>query len=977
MGLTVATIDQLLLLSKKLDGELKLDDLHRRLFATDASVYQERPIGVAFPATTADLQRIVNFCAANKVAMIPRSGGTSLAGQCVGAGLVVDVSRYLNKILHFDPLKRTVTVQPGVIRDELNAFLRPYDLQFAPITSTANRATIGGMVGNNSCGTNSIVYGDTRRYVSAIEGFLSDGSPISIAPLSEAQLNAKCQSTSLEGSIYNNIHTLLSDPAVAQDIHQHFPKASVSRRNTGYALDALLQLQPYNAKGQFFSLAPLLAGAEGTLMMMAEITLDLVPLPPPVDVVMLCHFKSIAAAMGAVTRVMQHQPYACELMDKTILDCTRGSLQYEQTLSYFQGQPEAVLMVEFRAKDTHTATLLAQKLQTSLVKNKQGYAYPIVAGSATKSIWALRSAGLGLLANIPGDEKGVACIEDTAVATEDLADYMAEFAALMESFDQNVVYYAHAGAGEIHLRPILNLKHGEDQQKFYDITLAVAKLVKKHRGSLSGEHGDGRVRAPFIPLVMGQENYQRFQYIKQLFDPDNIFNPGKIVDAPPMNEQLRFEADQTTPTFTTVLDFSSTGGLLRMAEKCNGSGDCRKLPLSGGTMCPSYQATREEQHTTRGRANILRQILTENKGKNAFNHPALKEVLDLCISCKGCTSECPSNVDMASLKAEFLHQYYQSNSVTIRARAFAHINRLNRLGSYWPGLTNWVLNGRFSGGLLKKMLGVAPQRTLPKLHNFTLQDWYKKHYKPRKNSRKTVFLFCDEFTNFNDTSIGVQAIQLLAQLGYSVKMTKHSESGRSAISKGLLIHAKKVAEHNVRTWAPLINEQQPLIGIEPSAILSFRDEYPRLVSEQLRSTAKNLARHCMTIEEFLVQEIQQFQLTSDQFHSEQKNIIVHGHCHQKALTKFEDIFTLLSLPEKYKVTLLDSGCCGMAGSFGYETEHYDISMKMGELRLFPAIRQAEEGAVFVASGTSCRHQIMDGTGVKALHAVEVLLAAVK
>jgi FAD/FMN-containing dehydrogenase/Fe-S oxidoreductase len=953
-----------------------LDETHRRLFATDASIYQERPLGVAFPKTATDIQLLVEFAEQQRISLIPRAGGTSLAGQCVGAGLVVDVSRHLNGIIHFDEKARTVSVQPGIIRDELNAFLKAYGLFFAPITSTANRATLGGMVGNNSCGTNSIVYGDTRRYVRKIKGILSDGSVATFHSLSTEALVAKQQLPGLEGNIYREIGTMLGDPATRESIRRDFPKASVTRRNTGYALDALLDGQPYSEQGKAFSLAPLLTGSEGTLMFMTEITLELVPLPPPAASIVAVHFASIRKAMEAVTVCMDHHPQACELMDRIILNCTRGNLKYQKTLQYFEGDPAAVLLVEFLAEHQHLATLGAQKLIDDLKNRATGYAYPIIEGTATRDIWALRSAGLGLLANIPGDQKGVACIEDTAVDIADLADYMEEFTELMRQFDQEVVYYAHAGAGEIHLRPILNLKTSEDRQKLYDITASVAKLVKKYGGSLSGEHGDGRVRAPFIPTVVGQANYARFKAIKSVFDPHNIFNPGKITDPAPMNEQLRYEPDQPDKEIGTIFDFSASGGMLRMAEKCNGSGDCRKLPLSGGTMCPSYHVTRQEQHTTRGRANMLRQLLTEVPGRGAFEREELRESLDLCLSCKGCTSECPSNVDMSTLKAEFFHQYYQEKGIPLRAWVFAHIARINQLGSRWPTLTNWVLSQKTSGSLLKKMLNIAPARSLPQLASAPLQTVLKKR-KPRGDgSRGKLILFCDEFSNYNDVEVGLAAVQLLETLGYAVQLTDHAESGRAALSKGLLKTARKHAETNVRKLAPLVAPDCPLVGIEPSAILGFRDEYPKLVREPLRVAALELARNSLTVEEFLIRELRAFRISADDFDRKPRQLLVHGHCHQKALTEFKDVFSLLSLPAAHRVELLDTGCCGMAGSFGYEKEHYDTSMQIGELRLFPLVRQSPPDAILVASGTSCRHQLLDGTGVRAVHPVEVLLEAV-
>lgn len=964
-------------LQKLLGQRFHTDQLHQRLYATDASVYQVLPLGVAFPESAVEIAEIVKICAKSvkPIGIIPRAAGTSLAGQCVGEGFVVDVSRYMNKVIDFNPEGYEITVEPGINRNALNAFLAPHGMFFAPITSTANRATIGGMIGNNSCGTNSIKYGDSRTYVKSIKGILDDGSSIDIRPLNRAELDKKLLLDNREGEIYRSVVELLEDPELPIDLEKHFPKVSVSRRNTGYALDALYASYQALKNGGTFNLAPLIAGSEGTLLFMTAITIGLVPLPPTVDVIAVCPFATVQESMRAVTKVMEHQPYACELMDNIIMDCTRDNLKYAPILEHIPGNPAAVLLVEFRAGNIDIATSLAKKLITDLQEHQHGYGHSILSGAATKDIWALRSAGLGLLANIPGDKKGVACIEDTAVAIEDLADYMAEFAQLMERFEQKVVYYAHAGAGEIHLRPFLDLKQSKDRQLFYDITLEVAKLVKKYRGSLSGEHGDGRVRAPFLPLMVGEANYQRFERIKQIFDPTNVFNPGKIVDAAPMNEDLRYAADAPTPAFATVFDFSATQGMLRMAEKCNGSGDCRKLPLSGGTMCPSYQATRNEKDSTRGRANVLRQVLTENAHKNPFEHPDLQEVLDRCLSCKGCTSECPSNVDMSTLKAEVTHQNQLKNGVPIRARLFANINRINEFGRIAPWLTNGIMHNRISGALLKKAFGIAPQRSLPKLQKTSLKQHFKA-FQPKAKGDKIVYLFCDEFTNHNDSPIGKKALELLDKLGYQVKMIEHEESGRAAISKGLLKLAKKHATANVECFAPLVSEDNPLLGIEPSAILSFRDEYPKLVDPKLRSKAKALAKNCLTVEEFLVREIKAFRITSTQFDQQARQIAVHGHCHQKALTDFQQLFTLLNLPDGHQLSLLDTGCCGMAGSFGYEAEHYELSMNIGKLRLFPAIEELDKDTIIVASGTSCRHQIMDGTGRKAVHAVEVLWEAV-
>lgn len=964
-------------LDKSMAGTVQFDSLSRTIYSTDASVYKETPLGVAYPKTNEDIRVLVQFAIQNNIPLIPRSGGTSLSGQCVGYGLVVDVSRHMNEVIDFNPEKKQVKVQVGIVRDQLNAYLKAHGLFFSPITSTANRATIGGMVGNNSCGTNSIVYGDTRRYVKEIKGVLSDGSDIVLSNLKDEEYKAKLRLKTKEGDLYRSINSMLSSEEVQKDILEHFPKATVTRRNTGYALDELVHSKPFTSSGHDFNFSKIVTGSEGTLLFMTEVTLDLTDLPPKHDVVLIAQFESIQNAMKGVVPVMKHSPFACELMDKIILDCTEDNPKYSQIRSHFKGDPAGSLMIEFRADALDEARGLASHLRDELKSKSIGYDYSIIEGKITKDLWALRSAGLGLLANIPGDAKGVACIEDTAVAIDDLAPYMEEFAAMMKAYGQRVVYYAHAGAGEIHLRPILNLKKAEDQQLFHDISRDSALLVKKYNGSLSGEHGDGRVRAPFIPIMVGENNYKRFEQLKADWDPKNIFNPYKIVHPKSMLADLRYTAGQKTPEIDTVFDFSDVGGILRMAEKCNGSGDCRKLPLSGGTMCPSYQATREEKHTTRARANALRTFLSNPIKDNPFDHPELKEVLDLCVSCKGCTSECPSNVDMTTLKSEWQYQYYKTNGTPLRAKAFAHINELNKLGSKMPAIANFFIKNSVTSSLLKSILGVAKDRSLPIIQKQSLRKWFEKDFSPIGNHEKgLVYFFCDEFTNFNDVEIGKKAVLLLDQLGYEIRLVNHEESGRAALSKGILDKAKKHANANVALFSNLVNDEVPLIGIEPSAILSFRDEYPKLVRKELIAKAKDLARNTFIIEEFLANEIRAFRITAEDFTNQVQRIVVHGHCHQKALSSMTDVHTLLNLPSHFTARILETGCCGMAGSFGYEKEHYEVSQKIGELSLYPQIREMNENELLVASGTSCRHQVSDGLGEKSYHPIEVLFDAV-
>ncbi len=961
-------------LAASLEGELHTDTLTRTLYATDASVYQAMPQAVATPRSADDFRKLINFAIKYKTSLIPRAAGTSLAGQCVGEGIVVDTSRHFTRILELNAKEKWVRVEPGVIRDELNVFLRSHGLFFGPNTSTANRATIGGMVGNNSCGSTSIVYGSTRDHVLELKCVLSDGTEAVFHALDEAGYEKKLQLDNLEGKLYKFMDETLRRPAIQREIREHFPKSSIHRRNTGYAVDALLGMKPFRRNGARFNMCPLLCGSEGTLAFTTEIKLHVDPLPLPESVVVCAHFESIAACMHAAVISMAERPTACELMDKIILDLTKDNIEQQKNRFFVEGDPAGILMVEFQEKTREEADARAKRLIASLKQAGLGFAYPKVFGAATEKVWTLRKAGLGLLSNMKGDAKPVACIEDTAVALEDLPAYIEEFSGMMEHFGQEAVYYAHAGAGELHLRPVLNLKKGEDQERFYDITKATAGLVKRYKGSLSGEHGDGRVRAPFVPLMIGEKNYQLLRDIKSNWDPLNIFNPGKIVDAGPMNESLRYEAGQDTPQYDTVFDYSAVGGILRMAEKCNGSGDCRKLPLSGGTMCPSYMATRDERDTTRARANTLRHLLTQGPDSDPFAEPELADVLDLCLSCKGCTSECPSNVDMATLKAEVTYQRYRDGKAPWRSRAFAQIGSLNHLGMRWPWLTNLFLKGRLSSALMKRVLHIAPERELPLLHGQSFRRWFRRkgrRIEPTPPVKGKVWLYCDEFTNYNDVPAGIAAVQLLNHLGYEVGLFDHPESGRAHFSKGLLEQARDLAAENVRTARRKVSPYMPMVGVEPSAILGFRDEFPRIVPAELKDDAQALASCTFMVEEFLAMEMEKGKISREAFTDKPARVLLHGHCHQKALSSVAHSAWLLGLPENYEVEVIPSGCCGMAGSFGYEKEHFDLSMQIGELVLFPAIRKEKPESLLAAPGTSCRHQILQGTGRQAKHPVEL------
>lgn len=974
------TPDSLAILGASLDGDLYTGDAMRALYATDASVYRELPLAVAHPKHPDDLRQLIHFARQTGSSLIPRTAGTSLAGQCVGSGIVVDVSRHLTQILEVNAAEGWVRVQPGVIRNDLNQYLRPYGLFFGPNTSTANRAMIGGMVGNNSCGSYSIVYGTTRDHVMSVKALLSDGSEAVFEPLDAAGFAAKCALDSLEGQLYRQIRDELSVPEVQARIRAHFPQAAIHRRNTGYAVDVLLESDIFTPGGPPFNFAQLLAGSEGTLAFFTEIQLHCDPLPPPVTGLICAHFKSVPESLRAVPLIMALEPRAVELMDKIVMDCTKGQKMYEPYRFFVKGDPGAILVIEAGGVDKLAVEAALDAIEAAIRAGGYGYHFPRLWGAEMAKAWKLREAGLGLLANVPGDAKPVAVIEDTAVTVEELPAYIDEFAAMMRGHGQRAVYYAHAGAGEIHLRPILDLKQAEDRRLFRTIAQDTAALVKKYRGSLSGEHGDGRVRAEFIPFMIGPENYELLRRVKQTWDPQAIFNPGKIVDAPPMDVALRYDEGQETRQFDTVMDFSATGGILRAAEKCNGSGDCRKSHLGGGTMCPSFMATRHEKDTTRARANILREVLTRSKDENPFAREEIYEVMDLCLSCKGCASECPSNVDVATLKAEFLYQYYQQHGVPLRARAFAEIGRLNRLAAILPGLSNGLLRGRLTSGLTKRFLGVAPARQLPALAPVPLRRWWRREGRKlpvTAPAKGRVFFFVDEFTHYNDAGIGQTAIRLLLKLGYAVELIDHVDSGRAHISKGLLKEARKLAMYNVEAFASKLSPETPLVGVEPSAILTFRDEYPKLVLPELRETATELGRHALLIDEFLAREAAAGRIGPELFTEVSRQVLLHGHCHQKALSSPAHSATILSLPAHYTVTEIPSGCCGMAGSFGYEAEHYDLSMQVGELVLFPAVRAAAPETLLAAPGTSCRHQIADGTGRVARHPVEILWEALR
>ncbi len=961
-------------LGSTLQGTLHTDTVMKTLYATDASAYREMPLGVAIPETQEDLEKIIRFADMHSVALIPRTAGTSLAGQVVGNGLVVDVSKFFDRIIEVNVAESYVWVEPGVVRDVLNVELKKHGLFFGPETSTANRAMIGGMLGNNSCGSNSVIYGSTRDHVLEVEGYLSDGTFVHFKAENPFETVKSLPHGSRLHGIYEKTLAALSDPKHQKNITEEFPKPSIHRRNTGYAVDMLLHTQAFESTELPFNFCSLLAGSEGTLCFATRIKLHVDPLPPAHLGLVCGHFNTIDEALRANLIALKFNPSASELMDHYILECTKANPEQRMNRFFVEGDPGAILVVELRSDSAEDLAAQAQACEAAMRAAGLGYHFPFVTGADVKKVWDLRKAGLGLLSNLPGDEKAVAVIEDTAVDVNDLPAFIAEFNEILQANNLYCVHYAHAGSGELHLRPIINLKTKEGHEQFRHIAEEIARLVKKYKGSLSGEHGDGRLRGEFIPWMVGEENYQLMRELKSWWDPKGVFNPNKIVDTPPMDTFLRYEAGQQTPEFKTAFRYEGQD-VLQHAEQCNGSGDCRKTPVSGGTMCPSFMATRNEKETTRARANILREFLTRSEQPNRFAHEEIKEVMDLCLACKGCKAECPSNVDMAKLKMEFLYQYQKEKGLPLRSWLVGNFAKLSNIASNVPFLYNFVMGTPAIRRISNALVGFHPDRTMPLLAKQTLWSWLKS--RTSLVQAKSVYLFVDEFTNFNDAEIGRTTVLLLERLGYEVKTIPHPISGRAYLSKGMLDEARVLAMQNVRLWSSLISENTPLVGIEPSAILTFRDEYPDLVSDDWVMKAKELAKNTLLLEEFIAREADAKRISSSAFSSEKKLMKLHGHCQQKAISSLVAAKKALSLPENFEVQLIPSGCCGMAGSFGYEKEHYDLSMQIGELVLFPTVRSQPEEVDIVASGTSCRHQIHDGTKRHAKHAAEILYAALK
>ncbi|MEX0806039.1 MAG: FAD-linked oxidase C-terminal domain-containing protein [Candidatus Binatia bacterium] len=941
-------------LKKRIDGEVRFDQYTRLLYSTDASIYQIEPVGVVVPRHKGDVQAAIEIANRFQVAILPRGGGTSLAGQAVGQAIVLDFSKYMQNVVEVNQEELWCRVQPGLVQDELNAHVRSMGLQLGPDTSTSNRATIGGMVGNNSSGAHSLTYGKTLDHVLELTVLLSDGSEVVLKNLQPDELNGKTGLEGLEGSIYREVERLALQHK--DEILARYPK--IMRRVSGYNLDEFIKPQPFN-------LSRIVTGSEGTLATIVEAKMRLVPKPKwtAMDVI---HFNDDIEALECAQVVLQTRPYAMESTDKMILNLARGNIEQSRKLGFVQGTPESLLMVEYAGETEAEVKEQVDKLEEVRKKHKIGYAATLAfKPEEVKAIWGVRKAGLGLLLGTKGDKKPIAFVEDTAVEPSMLPEFIRRFREVVARHDTVAGYYGHCSVGCMHIRPLINLKDESEKHKMVSIANAISDLVLEFNGSMSGEHGDGLARSHFNKKLFGANLYQAFQQVKRAFDPKNLMNPGKIVDSPAMTESLKISPQYQTWEPRTTLNFSGQGGFARAVEMCNGMGECRKK--LDGTMCPSYMGTLDEEHSTRGRANALRAVLSGKVPKEEFTGHRLHEIMDLCLECKACKAECPSNVDMAKLKYEFLDHYHRANGLPLRNRLFGGIARLNRIGSQFAPVSNWLANSKMNRRLMETFAGVDRRRPLPQFARETFESWFNGHKAEGDGAKSEVVLFHDTFNDFNTPNVAIAATRLLERLGYRVMLANKRCCGRPMISKGMLGEAKNNAAWNVDQLAPFAERGIPIVGLEPSCLLTLRDEYPDFLRT---NDAIKVAKNTFLLEEFLLRERDAGKLSLNAQTSGRKALL-HGHCHQKALAGTAPTIAVLKAAG-FDVSEVDSGCCGMAGSFGFEKEHYDLSVTIGNRRLGPAVKAAAGDVEIVAPGISCRQQIEHLTGRKAKHPAELL-----
>ena len=936
-------------LAETIEGEVRFDHYTRLLYSTDASIYQIEPLGVVIPKHRDDVEQTVRLAAKAGVPVLPRGGGTSLAGQAVGEAVVMDLSKYMNRVLELNIPERWVRVQPGIVQDGLGAYLKLHGVRFGPETATSNRANLGGMIGNNSAGARSLIYGKTVDNVIEVRAILADGTEAVFGPVWRRDLESKTAGDSLEAKIYREALQLAEEHR--SEIDKYYPR--IPRRVSGYNLDELLDPEEVN-------LAKLIVGSEGTLATVVEAKLELVPLPAATGLAVL-HFDGLLPALETGFEALELGPSAVELVDEIVLQLARQSLEYSRRLHFVQGEPKALMVIEFNGDSESEVVSKIDELESRLGGKSQTMVR-VLDKEEQANVWKVRKAALPLLLGLPGDHKPIAFVEDTAVAPERLSEYIGRFNEVLAGHETVGSFYAHAGAGCLHIRPLVNLKEGSEVQKMRRLAEDISNLVLEFGGAMSGEHGDGLARSRFNEKLFGPKLYKAFQKLKATFDPQGIMNPGKVVDAPAMTENLRYGATYRAINLPTVFPYEKEGGFARAVELCNGAGVCRKK--LEGTMCPSYMVTQDEEDSTRGRANALRAVLDGRLDPDELTGERLYRVMDLCISCKGCKAECPSNVDMARLKSDYLALYYRENPRPLRDRMFSQVEAMGRLGVATAPLSNWIVRNPLFRWGLERWTGIDRRRSLPPFARQSFADWFVNRDLSAGGDRKRVVLFHDTFMNYNDPEIGIAATRLLETAGFDVVLAAKRCCGRPAISKGLLIEARSLAEANVELLYPYVQDGYAIVGCEPSCLLTLRDEYPDLVPGP---ESKAVAKASFLIEEFLAG------LEID-FPEAPKEILVHGHCHQKALSGMDPLVSFLKQTGS-PVEVVDSGCCGMAGSFGYEREHFDISLEMAQRRLLPAVRQASPDTVLAAPGTSCRHQIADATGRRAYHPAEVVARA--
>jgi FAD/FMN-containing dehydrogenase/Fe-S oxidoreductase len=943
--------------------QAEFDSMTRWLYSTDASIYQMLPLGVAWPRNQDDVQAAVHVAAQHKVPLLPRGGGSSLAGQAVGHALVLDFSRYMSNIESVDAERRTALVQPGLTLGQLNRRVARLGLTYAPDPASADRATMGGVIGNNASGAHSIVHGLTLDHVRAVETVLSNGQTARFEAFDPAQWDARAQRPGREGALYQQIHQILQRHQEA--IATRYPKTF--RSVAGYNLNRLQAQDLPN-------LTSLVVGSEGSLAIVTRAEIQLVPIVPHRTLV-LVQFDEIQTALEAIPDLMRSKPSAIEIIDRMMLDLTRGKRQYADMLSFIHGSPACLLLIEYDGQSEQEAAAGVHRLRALLESAPHQDPILVLSDPAQQAqVWHARKVGLGILMSIPGDSKPIAVVEDAAVPIEHLADYIRQLTDHAQSIGiERVPMYAHASAGCVHVRPMINLKTEDGLRQLRSIAEKSAELVIAVGGTTSGEHGEGLARGEFSRRLFGADLTEAFRQVKGAFDPENLMNPGKVVHVGPMDDprRLRFGTEYRTPVepSTTLFQFSSQGGFAQAVEMCNGAGVCRKLDQ--GVMCPSFMATSDEAHSTRGRANALRTALMGELGEDGLSSPDLYEIMDLCLSCQACYSECPSSVDMAALKAEFLFHYQQVHGVPLRSRLFGNVDRLNRWAQPIAPLANLFLKGP-----AKKILqaaGVHPERDLPRLARQPFSRWFKTRMKDlEQDDRPPVVFFHDTFVEHNHPAVGRAAVEVMLAAGFNpIILPDRQCCGRPAVSKGLLEEARAKAEHNLRLLAPYARKGIPIVGLEPSCMTMLTHDYPDLVPGD---SARQVAQVSHLLDGYLAPLLQRGSVKL-KFDGHPRRVLYHGHCQQKAQYGTQSTLMMLSNIANCQVEEIESSCCGMAGSFGYEHEHYDLSIQLAEMSLAPAIRKAKSDTIICASGTSCRDQITHTTGRRALHPMEVLAMA--